>query len=685
MAAKKASISILMTADAAKAKAAFADVEKRAGSLSNQMGNVAKAIGGAFATQKIIGFAKGAIDASSDLAESANAVQVTFGKASEGIFEFGQNAAKAVGMSKTEFNAFAVQFAVFTKQLAGANGDVVQVTTELTTRIADFASVMNLDIPRAAQIFQSSLAGSTEPIRAFGIDLSAAAVAAYAVENGISDSAATMTEAEKVTARYGLLMRETAQTAGDFANTSDSLANSQRILKADFENTRAEIGEALVPVMTQLLQVIKPLIDGFSALPKEAKTLIVTFALVGSLMKSVRTTLTGFGLAAKTASVATGALGGALLVYSLHAQNAAKNAAKFQGALGELSKATDENIKQQFAATYAAALFAGEFGNAEEYVAKLAQTSIGTTERLRDLNIIQDGLGLTTEEVNRIIGEQVAGFQQAEADAERHSDAIAGLTDESEEAAKAAEELNQQLEDQERQLEAVVTATLSAFNAQLGYESQTWATDDAISAYNDTLGSMIDGTYEGTDAARDLAKAENEVYENALRQAAAAAQLAADTAKASGEQLTAAETARIQADELAKIAAQLDPGSPLRAQLTAYIGQLNAIPREVTTTFRTITIQESYAASPGFMPGMNLENPLGRRAMGGFVAQNTPYIVGENGPELFIPAGAGRISPSAGGSIVINVAGSIISERDLIETVRRGLIDSQRSGRQLVY
>ena len=46
-----------LTADAAKAKAAFADVEKRAGSLQNQMGNVAKAIGGAFATQKIIGFA----------------------------------------------------------------------------------------------------------------------------------------------------------------------------------------------------------------------------------------------------------------------------------------------------------------------------------------------------------------------------------------------------------------------------------------------------------------------------------------------------------------------------------------------------------------------------------------------------------------------------------------------------
>lgn len=207
---------------------------------------------------------------------------------------------------------------------------------------------------------------------------------------------------------------------------------------------------------------------------------------------------------------------------------------------------------------------------------------------------------------------------------------------------------------------------------------------------------MITGTYEGTDAARDLAKAENEVYENALRQAAAAAQLAADTAKASGEQLTAAETARIQVDELQKVADQLDPGSPLRAQLVAYIGQLNAIPREVTTTFRQVIEQarESAGTTSGMGSGrLTIDTAaiaagalrdVSRRAMGGFVAQNTPYLVGERGPELFIPSGAGRISPN-GGAIIINVAGSVISERDLVETVRKGLSNSQRSGNQLVY
>ena len=713
MAAKKASISILMTADAAKAKAAFADVEKRAGSLSNQMGNVAKAIGGAFATQKIIGFAKSAIDASSDLAESANAVRVTFGRAADGILEFGENAAKAVGMSKTEFNAFAVQFAGFTKQLAGASGDVVQVTTELTTRIADFASVMNLDIPRAAQIFQSSSAGSTEPIRAFGIDLSAAAVAAYAVENGIAESAATMTEAEKVQARYGLLMRETAQTAGDFANTSDGLANSQRILKADFQNTRAEIGDALVPIMTQLLEVVKVLMNVFNAMPGGLQKIVVVAGLAAASFKAVSSSLQALGVKAATANKALGAIGlvltAASFIYSYYNRNKDEATEKTNAFVDALkAEATgqrnatreliannlvaDENLalydKLGFTAQEIADIINGETSPAFDYLSRTAAGAGATAEEAEAAQkALSEQYGISTDRILDFVKAvqqnkyDLSQARTATAELEATQEALGLETDR---ATQAQQDFNNELEETERQLQAVVNATLSAFNAQLGYESQTWATDDAISAYNDTLGSMIDGTYEGTDAARDLAKAENEVYENALRQAAAAAQLAADTAKASGEQLTAAETAKIQAEELQKVADQLDPGSPLRAQLLEYVTQLNGIPREITTVLTTV--QQAYQLSPGFMPGMNLENPLGRRAMGGFVAQNTPYMVGENGPELFIPAGAGRISPNAGGdTIVINVGGSVITERDLIETVRRGLIDSQRSGRQLVY
>jgi len=163
----------------------FDEAQKAAEGLSGEMKTLAKTIGGFFAARQVVNFAKGAVDAASDLGESINAVNVTFGDASAGILALGEDAATSVGLSAREFNAFAVQFSGFTQQIAGAGGDIAAVTDDLTTRIADFASVMNMDIPEAAQVFQSALAGETEPIRKFGIDMSAAAVEAHALATGL--------------------------------------------------------------------------------------------------------------------------------------------------------------------------------------------------------------------------------------------------------------------------------------------------------------------------------------------------------------------------------------------------------------------------------------------------------------------------------------------------------------------
>ena len=242
------------------------EAESAFGKLGNAAKTVAKTVGilGAAVAGASLVIGKRAVDAASDLSESINAVNVVFGEAAEGILGLSDASARAVGLSSREFNAFAVQFGAFSKQIAGAEGDVVAVTEELTTRIADFASVMNLDVPEAAQVFQSSLAGETEPIRRFGIDLSAAAVELFALESGLVSSKNEMTEAIKVQARYGLLMQSTAQMAGDFANTSDGLANQQRILAAEFDNAQARLGMFLLPAMEAFVGVL--LSDGIPAL-----------------------------------------------------------------------------------------------------------------------------------------------------------------------------------------------------------------------------------------------------------------------------------------------------------------------------------------------------------------------------------------------------------------------------------
>ena len=224
------------------------------------------------------------VKAASDLGESINAVNVTFGSAAGGILTLGENAAKAVGMSKTEFNGLAVQFSNFATTIAGPGGDVAKTMGDLTTRAADFASVMNLDVAEAAGLFQSGLAGETEPLRAYGIDLSAAAVETYALANGIATSGTEMTEAQKVQARYGLLMDSTSKSAGDFANTSDSLANRQRIMAAEFQNAKAGLGEALIPAMSSAAGIATGLLEKFNGLDDGQKKMVLTaVGVVGAI------------------------------------------------------------------------------------------------------------------------------------------------------------------------------------------------------------------------------------------------------------------------------------------------------------------------------------------------------------------------------------------------------------------
>jgi hypothetical protein len=68
-------------------------------------------------------------------------------------------------------------------------------------------------------------------------------------------------------------------------------------------------------------------------------------------------------------------------------------------------------------------------------------------------------------------------------------------------------------------------------------------------------------------------------------------------------------------------------------------------------------------------------------AEGGIVTRPTLALVGEAGPEAVIP-----LNRAMGGhmGVTVVVQGSVISEGDLIEKVRQGLVQSQRSGNRLI-
>ncbi len=226
---------------------------RRARSSMGGVAETAKKLAGVFAVtfgaRRIVEFGNEAITASSDYIESINAVEVATGEASAEIFKLGETSATALGISKTELNEAAVAFAGFAEQID--TRDVGGVFEDLVTRASDFASVFNLEVSEAMEVFQSALAGQSRPIRRFGKDTSDAAITAFAYANGIAEVGSALTRSQKVQATYGQLMAETDEVQGDFAATSGELAGQQRIANAQMEDGKVILGQQLQPAQEQ--------------------------------------------------------------------------------------------------------------------------------------------------------------------------------------------------------------------------------------------------------------------------------------------------------------------------------------------------------------------------------------------------------------------------------------------------
>ena len=74
----------------------------------------------------------------------------------------------------------------------------------------------------------------------------------------------------------------------------------------------------------------------------------------------------------------------------------------------------------------------------------------------------------------------------------------------------------------------------------------------------------------------------------------------------------------------------------------------------------------------------------GARAQGGPVEAGSSYLVGENGPELFVPSSSGSIAPNARPSIVMNVSARDAqsfskSETQIAAMLSRALARGQRN------
>jgi hypothetical protein len=209
------------------------------------------------------------IKAASDLGETISKVGVLFGDSAKEIEKFADGAAQSLGQTKQEALDAAANFAIFGKSAGLSGKSLTEFSTGFVELASDLASFNNVPQDEAINAIGSALRGEAEPLRRFGVLLDDATLKNAALELGlISTTKNALTPQQKVLAAQKVIYEQTTAAQGDFARTSGGLANQTKILRAELENTKLVIGEALLPIVLELAtafsQNIIPLIKQFA-------------------------------------------------------------------------------------------------------------------------------------------------------------------------------------------------------------------------------------------------------------------------------------------------------------------------------------------------------------------------------------------------------------------------------------
>jgi hypothetical protein len=283
--------------------------KKAGGRFSGAFKNALK-IGGAVAAGLSVAYLKDAVGAAADLGETLSKNQQLFGdRGGNAIAKWAEDASTSLGQTKQQALDAAGTFAVFGKSAELRGRELTGFSTQMTEVASDLASFHNAKPEDAIQALGAALRGEAEPMRKYGVMLDDATLKAEALALGImkpvKDEAKiksyhirvtelqkkyndtveehgkksvealkaeaalgtarsslqkategtipTLTAQQKVLAARSAIMKQTSDAQGDFARTSDSLANQQRILTAQWEDAKIAVGNGLLPAVTRFV------------------------------------------------------------------------------------------------------------------------------------------------------------------------------------------------------------------------------------------------------------------------------------------------------------------------------------------------------------------------------------------------------------------------------------------------
>lgn len=306
--------------EAARAQRSVASVGTSAEAMGRRMGK-AFAVGVAGAATAAVALGKSAVNAASDLNESLSKNQAVFGQSAKTVQAWANDSTKNILLTRQAAIEGAATFGNLFTSMGIGRGAAADLSTKLVGLASDLSSFNNVGTDEALLALRSGLLGEAEPLRKFGVQLSAARIEAEAFALGLAKpvknaaaiqsaqikvAAATanlakvekehgkgtlaaaqaqdtltranagltkamagqhteLTAAQKTQAAYSIILKDTQTAQGDAARTSGGYANQTRILHKRISDLSAELGVKLLPYVQQGVEWLNRMVTEFQA------------------------------------------------------------------------------------------------------------------------------------------------------------------------------------------------------------------------------------------------------------------------------------------------------------------------------------------------------------------------------------------------------------------------------------
>ncbi len=235
-------------------------------------------------TQPLLAIGKSALQSAADAQAMESSFNAAFGAQADGARRWSQQLAESLDAGETHIRAGMLSWQTLFNGMEISGRKSAEMVTDLTERAYNMSALFDTDVTVVLDKMRSAMVGNHESLRDLGVVITESTLKEAAYAKGIARRGKELTEQQKVLTRHQLIMEQTAQAQGRWNAESDDASGKLRILLEKQEEIQKKLGEALLPILNKVLDVVLPLVDAMS---KMSGTGWGVVAVIGALVAAL--------------------------------------------------------------------------------------------------------------------------------------------------------------------------------------------------------------------------------------------------------------------------------------------------------------------------------------------------------------------------------------------------------------